>query len=154
MLLFFFTCPAITYHFLWFNPLVLTWWPWVQCLWPWCSSARPSCSRHAPSGRLTTTSWSWIRSPCPGRKLNLLNVTSGVFWVRTRWCCPTRSPDTQERVQRRGRPCLSYRCRNHLLFKSQQHAALCLRMTGGKNEAQFVTAQQQTNLVSQGLLQI
>lgn len=89
--------------------LVLTWWPLAPCLWPWCSSAHPSCHRHVPSGRLTTTSWFWIRWPCPGRKLNLLNVISGVFWVPIRWSCPTRFPDTQEHVWRRGQQYPSYR---------------------------------------------
>lgn len=95
--------------------LVLTWWPWVPCRWPWCSSAHPSCHRHAPSGRLTTTFWFWIRWQCPGRNLNLLNVTSGVFWVPTRWSCPTRFPDTQEHVQRRGQQYLSCRYKTTLL---------------------------------------
>lgn len=64
--------------------LVLTWWPWERCLWPWCSSAHLSSYKHAPSGHQTTTSWFWIRWPCPGRRLNLLSVTSGVFWAPTR----------------------------------------------------------------------
>lgn len=61
--LFFFVC------------LALTWWPLVRCLWPSCSSAHLSSNKHAPSGPQTMTSWFWIRSSCPERRLTLQNVT-------------------------------------------------------------------------------
>lgn len=112
-----------------FNSLVLTWWPWARCPWHYCFSARPSCHRHAPSGLLTTTSWSWIKCLCPGRKFNLLNVTSGVFWVPIHWCCPTLFPDTRQHVQRRGQQCRSYRCKRPLHF-----SILLLSTTWSNNE--------------------
>lgn len=96
------------------DSVVLTWWPWVPCQWPWCSSVHRSCPRQEPSGRRTTTSWSWIRWPCPERKFSSLNVTSGVFWAPTRWCCLTLSPDTRRHAWRRVQRCLSFRCKTLL----------------------------------------
>lgn len=123
--------------FLSFNSLVLTWWPWARCLWPWCYSGHPSCRRHAPSGRLTTTSWSWIRWPCQERKFNLLNATSGVFWVPIRWCCPTLFPDTQQHAQRRGQQYLSYRCKTPLRFENLCEMKRCIASTDDRQWVSF-----------------